>query len=209
MKTLIGTLAVLLFVVSPALAAINIDVGDHIIYADLPDQIVQIYVTGDEDVQALIAYLQVANGGPEAEPWLGGETGIDGPVITALDIITGTIFDGNNMGQFGDDDNDPDTGEDLVPQYEAGETITASGTVVATGLLVTLTLDTTGFLEGTWDLRMADTITGDSSFPYSDPPTITNGSITLVPIPEPAVVLQLLTGLAGLGLVATWRRRLR
>jgi len=149
-----------------------IDVGHHVLLPDTPGQTFQVSVTGGDLVQGLNFNLQVADGGPE---W-GGV--IDGPAIEALDILTGTIFDGNNTGTV-DLDGGPPSGSDIAPQYEGRSTTTDSGSVPASGLLATVTIDTTGFSSGTWDLFLSNTLNGPTDF-AGLPASITDGSIRVL-----------------------------
>jgi hypothetical protein len=160
-------------------------VGEHNLLPDTPGQTIQIFVTGGNAVQGLNFNGQVADGGPE----VGGS--IDGPNITSADILTGTIFGSNNTGQ-----QDPGS----FPQLAIRTTSTSSGTVTADGLLATLSIDTTGFLKGSWPLKLGDTLNGPTDF-AGIPITITDGSIA---VPEPAGAALLL--IAGAG-VTTRRRR--
>ena len=136
-------------------------------------------------------FLQVADGGPE------GGGSVDGPAITDVDILAGTIFDGNSTGEAG--------GGQLVRQFWQSGTTTDSGTVIANGLLATATIDTTGFYGHdpitTWDLKMTGTLMGNSSLQTPPPPLstrITNGSISIrsdtPTIPEPSTLVLLVVG---------------
>ncbi|HEX8520996.1 MAG TPA: hypothetical protein VF669_01985 [Tepidisphaeraceae bacterium] len=168
-----------------ASAALNIDVGTHALAPNLPGQLVQIFVTGNDPVEALNFNAQVADGGPE----LMGV--INGPDITGCDIITGTIFSTKNTGAL-----DPGS----FPQLAIRSTTTSSGTVPAQGLLATLTIDTRGFSAGKYDLKLKGTLNGDTDFALVDVNVI-NGFIV---IPEPA-----LAGAGFMGLCATTQRRRR
>jgi len=174
-----------------------IEVGTHELLPNTPSQTVRLFVSGGDAVQGLNFNLQVADGGPEVP---GGS--IDGPAITDVDILTATIFDGNNTGA---QDVLQDLGLDY-PQAAVYTTTTLSGTVAADGLLATVTIDTTGFYYGTWDLRMEDTFNGPTDFAGIGA-TVLDGSITIqggVGVPEPASVALLLLGGA---LLAVWRWR--
>ena len=129
-----------------------IRVGNHVLLADTPGQEIQIFVTGGDDVQGLNLYVMVADGGP----MLGGT--IIGPTIEDVDVYTGTIFADNNAGQTAL----PEPTE--VPQWESRTVVTTVGTVSAGGLLATITIDTTGFMVGTWDLVVSETLGYMSDF---------------------------------------------
>ena len=192
-------LAVVLFA-SVAWAELLIDVGNHPLLPGTAGQTITIDITGGDAVGGGTIFLQVADGGPEAIPYLppGTIVGIDGPDITAVDILTGTIFDGNNLGDFGGT---------VVPQAWQSLTYTQAGTAVdGDGLLATVTLDTTGFTSGSWDLSMGSLL-GQTEF-GGVPLRITPGTIFIPTdgeiIPEPASCVLLLLGTATLLL---WHRR--
>src|SRR5687768_3460768 len=123
-----------------------ITVGNHELLPNTAGQTIQIHVSGGDDVDGLNFNAQIGNGGPEVG-------GTDGPNLTA-DIINGTIFAGNNTGQ-----QDPGS----VPQVAARTTTTGQGTVDAQGVLATLTIDTTGFFTGTFDLLLSNTLNEDTT----------------------------------------------
>jgi len=197
-RAVIGGMLLLLMGLSAQAA--TIDVGDHDLLAGRVSQKVEIYVSGGEAVQALNFRIQVADGGPEVP---GGS--VDGPAITALDIITGTIFENNHNPVVVEDEfGGP------YPQWEGRTVTTSSDTVSANGLLATVTLDTTGFSVGeSWELAISMTANGTgtniSGAEGLIPLGITDGTINLVP--EPAVFVQLL-GLT-VAVVPLWLRRRR
>lgn len=171
----------------PALADPIVVVGDHLLLPDTPNQSIAVYVSGGQAVQGLNFYSQL---GPD--PWA-----TDGPVLSSLDILTGTIFAGNNTGAI---DVEQAFGVDL-PMFEGRTTTTLSGSVAATGLLGTITIDTSGIQSGTWDLRLEDTANGPTTF-AGVPISITDGSIRVVPEPTAALL-----GLLAVVSLATLRRR--
>ena len=81
-----------------------------------------------------------------------------------------------------------------LPQVWIQSTTTAEGTATADGLLATLTIDTTGFLDGSFDLSLGNTLDGATDF-AGLPADITDGSIRI--IPEPTALVLLLLGCAG------------
>lgn len=134
-------------------------VGTHRLAPDTAGQRVRVYVRGGSPVQGLNLNAQVADGGAAA----GGQ--VAGPSITAVDLTTGTIFAGNAVGP-----DDPGS----LPQLAMRTITTASGTVVADGLLATLTLDTTGFTNGVYRLALGATANGFTDF-AGLPASITDG----------------------------------
>lgn len=159
----------------PVQAALIIDVGTLELLPDTRNQLIHINVSGGDSVEGLNFFAQVADGGPA----LGG---IDvGPKITAVNLITGTIFEPNNLGQFP---------VQSFPQAIAALTIsdTPDPVIHGTGRLATLTIDTTGLDSGTWGLFLTDTVLGDTDF-AGVPVSVFNGSLTVVPIPEPGLIL--------------------
>ncbi|HNQ87785.1 MAG TPA: hypothetical protein PKM73_04030 [Verrucomicrobiota bacterium] len=134
-------------------------VGIHRLAPDTDGQKVRVFVRGGGSVQGLNLNAQVADGGVAA----GGQ--IAGPSVTAVDLITGTVFEGNAIGP-----DDPGS----VPQLAMRTLTTASGTVVAEGLLATLTIDTTGFTSGVYRLALGATANGPTDF-AGIPAAITDG----------------------------------
>ncbi len=182
-KGVIVSLIVLLFAVSPALAQPTIVVGDRELLPDTADQTIAISVSGGDAVAGLDFFVQI-------------DTGAAGPVITDLDILTGTIFDGNNNG-----------GSPLFQDNwtAAFITTTTTGTVAADGLLATVTVDTTGlqFGDGPWMMTL-DFGTFTTSF-AGVAANITPGTLSIVP--EPSTVVMLLGVLALAPLAYFFQRR--
>lgn len=173
MKQLICLLAVVAGSVSVSRGA-AIVVGHHELYSNLPNQKIQLFVTGGDAVEGLNFNLQIGDGGPD----LGGLT--SGPRITAVDLLTGTIFDGNNTGE-----QDPGS----YPQLALRTTTTSTGTVSAQGLLATITIDTTGYFMGTWPLSLSDTLNGPTDF-AGHSAAITNGTLQVTTVvPEPSLAM--------------------
>lgn len=136
--------------IGSAVAVPTIDVGTIVLEPNTANQVVEIYVHGGDEVTGLDFHVMVANGGLEMEATgaIPTGTGIRGPSITAVDIVTGTIFANNNTGQV-----DSLAGLSF-PQLGFRSTSTQSGSVVAEGLLARVTLDTTGYFEGSFDLSL-------------------------------------------------------
>ena len=174
-----------------AAGASTVNVGTNPIYANVSGQKVTLNVSGGDLVDALNFFVQIGDGGNPSLGYRG-----TGPAITEVDILTGTIFSGNNTGQT-------DLTAGLLPlpaQIALVGTDTISGSVTASGLLATLTIDTTGYSAGSsYDLKLKGTLNGDSSFGL-DPMTITNGSIVLVAVPEPSAVFTLILLAGGMAM---------
>ena len=172
---LIGMVILLAAAVAPAAPIIHgansLDgLGNYHLLPDTPDQQIQIFVRGGDPVQGVAFNIAIADGGPDA----GGS--VVGPMITAVDILTGTIFDGNNTGLGS-------AAGVLAPQIAFFSTTTATGTVPAEGLLATVTLDTTGFAAGqTFDLIVSQTVNNPTMF-GAVTPTVLDGTLTMVPEP--------------------------
>lgn len=177
-------------------------VGDHGLQPETADQIIQILIGGGGDLAGANLYAQVGDGGPELAGY-GLPPGTDGPAITAVNFEpVGGIFTGKG------------TQTDLggLPQVALHSFDVTAGTVDASGLLMELTFDTTGFDAGTWDLLLANVLPQISGGPYTTAGVgpggvdvslaITNGTITVTP--EPATMALLSLGLASL---AALRRR--
>lgn len=156
-KPLEWTLSLSLAVLGPvtlAAATPTVSVGTINLEPNKPGQIVEIYVTGGDQVRYLEFFAQVANGGPELERSsqdyaIPAGTGIPGPAITAVDLLTDTIFSGGNYGQL-----NPGDGDVELPQAVAAYIAASNGSVAADGLLARLTIDTSGFASGTFALSL-------------------------------------------------------
>jgi len=177
-----GLALILCLSASHGRAALVINVGSVLLQPNAPDQLVVFSIrnTGvvGVDVAGISFFIQVADGGPEAP---GGS--ILGPHITGVDILTGTSFAANNVGQ---------TDAGSLPQLANWTTITSSGHVTLVGLssitLASVTFDTTGFSDPqTWDLKLGGTLGGPTLYFVEGGgeivPTIFDGSIALVPEP--------------------------
>jgi len=161
-------------------SATTIEVGEHVLLPNTPDQVIPIYVHGGHDIQGLLLNVQIGDGYPDVPG-----SGINGPNITGVDLVqAGTVF--------GDAAN---TGHNFIEtrdQIWIVGTTTSSGTVSADGLLAYVTVDTTGWSgdDGPWELKLAETFNGDTNFQSPSGqliPTITNGSIRMdrLPVADP------------------------
>ncbi|MGA2619779.1 MAG: C25 family cysteine peptidase, partial [Thermoguttaceae bacterium] len=164
-----------------ALPPRTIIVGSHLLLPDKSNQTIQIYVSGGGPVEGLNFNIQVGDGGLPA-----GGTDV-GPVIQNVDILTGTIFQNDPTAA-----NIDPSGQ--IPMFGGWKTTTASGTVDASGLLATVTIDTTGFSgRHTWALKMSNTCNGPTDF-AGIAANITDGTISTdappVANPDTIAVLQ-------------------
>lgn len=159
----------------PAAAVPLIEAGDHVLYANTPGQPIHIFVSRGDAVQRVLLTVQITDGGPDA----GGNP--EAPAIESVDLLTGTIFSGNNVGQL-----DQNAGLGTFTQFWQATTLTDEGTVTADGLLATILVDTTGFGvdDGPWELRLSDIVAGDTEFGEINA-SITNGMITIHPVALP------------------------
>ena len=181
--------------IATAQATLVLHVGHHLLAPNMAGQAIPVYVSGGDFVQGVTFNVQVEDAYPDFGV-------IDGPNTTDVDLLAGTIFDGNNTGE-----NLIGVGEQLIIEG----TTTASGTISAEGLLAIVMIDTTGFSagDGPFRLLMGGTLNGDTNFQSSGGtlvPVISNGLITI--IPEPATFVTAMIGIIGLCLYAL-RRKMR
>jgi hypothetical protein len=155
----------------------TIIVGNHTLLPNTAGQTIQIYVSGGQMVDGIDIDMQLGDGGPELTQ-LGLTAGTDGPAITNIDSVTGTIFaSSSNAASF----------YSMLPQLASNYTaiVSANGYVAADGLLMTVTIDTTGFTTGTWDLLLSGVLPfiefggGHATTFDGLPIDITNGTITI------------------------------
>jgi hypothetical protein len=184
-----------------------INVGD---YSFSPGEIrtIPLYVTSDQEVTGLSLYMQIGDGGAD-------NGGFDTtPMFSAVDIVgPGTIFSASNMGQS----------DTQLPLMWVAETLTNPpefpSTLSCNGIFAYVTIDAGGALPGqsyAFNLTgVAANIFGESGLDtcFVDAlsneiyPTITNGTISIVPEPGSAALLCGL--LAGLSLLTLRRRTAR
>ncbi len=181
---------------------------------------IRISTAGNDAINAADLFLQI-EGGTAPRPRFGITSDIEGgdPNITAGVLFQGTgfVFDGQSLTA----DEAPKTGfppEDHDQLAFFGLSNNSGNTnVAANGILVSLEVDTTGILDGRFnliDVRNFSSFTAfDPNAPASDPdPFFTvnktetaAGSITIVAIPEPSSAFAL----AGFTLAIFARRRRR
>jgi PEP-CTERM motif len=169
-----------------------INVGSHDLLPNVAGQEIAIFVSGGGQIHGVDFIVQIGNGGPyNGFP-------ADGPHITDIDLISPpAIFASDNIGQF-----------DSITTPQKWESFTfanGSGTVDASGLLATITLDTTAVMPSTtWALILTDPTTFEDENGETINPTIFDGLITVVPEPS-AIVLGILA-MAALGVFGACRR---
>jgi hypothetical protein len=163
--------------VSPQRAlALEINAGHLLLAPNQAGQTFEIMVTGGELVSGVNLYAQIGDGGPELANY-GLPAGQDGPSISTVDLKTGGVFS-----------NVPDPAVNLgsLPQVAVWSLGIAAqgGKVPAQGRLARLTIDTTGFSAGRWDVTLSDVLAGLNGGPFATdfagmPASITNGSIRI------------------------------
>lgn len=172
--------------VQVAHAASAIDVGIHNLLPNTPNQVVSLFVSGDELVRGFNLRAQIGDGtGPGIEP-----------VFSGVDF-TGGIWDAHPITTLGGP-------VDGALQYaQASVDFSESGvTVTANGLVAKALVSTVGIMQGTFDLTLTSADIGeDTDFIRvgggTFVPSITNGSLVIVPEP------QALAWLALAGIVIT------
>jgi hypothetical protein len=148
---------------APAAAAV-VHAGKHFLAPNMTGQQIAIMTTGGEAVAGVDLFVQVGDGGAAA----GGDD--LGPTITQLDLLTGALFAGNNTGVF----------LDSTPLLWGATTTTSAGHVAATGRLATLTINTTGFHSGRYDLILNPPATGATQLAGAAT-TVVNGWLNIGP----------------------------
>jgi hypothetical protein len=201
-RKVILSLGILFCLTAVAQAGPTIVVGNHFLIPNTAGQIIPISVTGiaPNTVNGIVFSVAISGGGPA----YGGALG---PVITAMNFDSGpTIWlppsaPGHNL---------PSMWFDPGGQLAEGDFLIYSGFVTATsGLVATLTIDTTGFF-GHWTLDLTggvlDDVTGSTTFTGQNfVGSITNGSI--IAEPEPSSMVLGLFAVVGFGAVVFRKRR--
>jgi hypothetical protein len=186
-------------------AAILIRAGEHTLFADQAGQTVTLVVDNmgptAVPVSGFTLFLVIGGGGPV----LGGSPV---PTVTAVDLHTGTAFDGNFSPEVDQGSQDGVLNWYITPQ--SGNVTIEPGA----NTLATLTIDTTGFSPTfePWALSLFADIPSFGTFAtgyvlgLTEVPNVTlnDGWLELVAVPEPSEVALF----AGLGLVGfgAWRR---
>jgi hypothetical protein len=153
---------------------------DHVqLQPNRAGQWVDVLVRGDDQVAGVDLFVQIGDGGRELTRF-GLPPGRPGPVITAVELKDGTIFDGVI-------DVPIDLSSPELPQT-AVYTLSLLGalpTVTAEGRLARIQVDATGFYGGTWPVLLNgvlpyDVFGGPHATTFAGvSATVQNGSITI------------------------------
>jgi hypothetical protein len=189
--------------------AVVVTAGTSTLLANSPSQSFTVLVTGTDQIGGSDLWVQIGDGGVDN----GGTT--TGPKILSINMTTGTIFSADN------------TGENFTPSMDldpkglfAFDQVNATGTssVLDTGVLATVTVDTVGYAPGTnFTVSFGNVATnatgapedtdffnpaGTTYFAATEPGVGTDpaATITLVgaSVPEPASAGLLAVAAAGL-----------
>lgn len=173
-------IAITLMLFSCTVCAVsNIDVGGNVLLPDQAGQEIILNVTGDDVVTGFNLRAQIGDGlGPGVEP-----------VFESIDF-SGGIWDAFPYTVLGG----PVSGAQQYAQVSVVFNETGQS-VIGNGMLLILTIDTTGIVEGTYDLKLATTDIGlGSAFIASGGSEITanvsNGTIVVPTPPLVTLVMQ-------------------
>jgi hypothetical protein len=196
---------VVAIVASRALAApLSITVGTHALLPNTPNQHIPIYATGGDAlnmaiVDAEISYFPNQFGDTVPLPGL--------PKITNLDLVTGTIFDGNTLSPA---PGDVAYSDDQIWLVQVDSDGVPAAFFPNPGLIATLTISTVGLTQNVpYRLIMSANADFGGSF-YLDANgdhsfIVTDGSIVVVP--EPATHSILCTAFVALPAMIFCKRR--
>jgi hypothetical protein len=197
------SLAILFCLTAVVQAEPTIVIGNYNLQPNLAGQLIPITVTGiaPNTVNGVTFAMSIDNGGPA----FGGSLG---PIITGIDIDSGpTIWASPNAAGH----NPPNFGQAPPDQLVAIYFLTTSGFVnVASGLVMTLIVDTTGFGPGVHSFSLTTGSAIEDNFGPSD---FTGQNFVssiqgdgLIIMPEPSSVALGLFAVAGFGVVAIRKR---
>jgi len=179
--------------------AATIDIGNHVLLPNTPNQQIQIFGSGGEALQGVELGLEL------------GMSGGEGPTITGIVINgPGTLFGTNTS--------DPNIASlPGNPRFWTADLVTLSGTVPLTSNLplAIVTIDTSGIsaggsnknfiLNASPPANMSRYLSNDGGSSELFPVGNTTGNLTIRAVPEPSTMV--LAGLAGLALVVFGARR--
>jgi len=204
-KVALAFLILIFCMAEMAHAATSISVGNYVLLPNTPNQEIQIFVTGGDQIQGMNLNAQI---GPDPSSAITPVFQYDanqhlvfpGANLSTL-LAPGSIF--SPPAGFGEND------VTFFPALWQAGSATSSGTVAANGLLAKLYIDTTGFFplytDQVWALNLFDTIGGPTDWAGSlfqgnevPNPIITDGTIRIVGVPEPSAVVIAMFGVAGL-----------
>ncbi len=199
MRTARSVVGILVLGIAVSAQAAVIDVGVHRAPGLDTTFDIPILITGAEAVTDMVATIQIADGGSD----VGGTT--DGPEIVGVSLTDPasiwTMAPGGYTLFFGAP---PGTVRQVV---DPSVSLNVPGqNVFADGILLTITVDVTGFAAGDeFDLLLTGTVGLDTALKNGSsvvPLTVNNGTII---VPEPATMMLLSSGL----LLLLRRRRRR
>jgi len=178
-----------------------IDVGWHLVPRDAVGFEIPLFIQGDDFLTDMVFRVHIGDGGSE----VGGT--VFGPAITGLNYI-GTIWETahGSFTRFPSPGLAPGDNRQIV---EDNVSLNVSGeSVLASGVFVTLLVDTTGVPDGIYPLNLTGLIMGNNfntemqrqpNNGSNDWLVIENG---IIEVPEPMSM-----SLLGLGSLALFRRR--
>lgn len=201
-----------LAVIGSAAQAATIAVGNHFLLPNTAGQSIEIQVTGGENITGVDLFVQLGDGGPELVN-VGLPPGTDGPEIDSVDLETGTIFSGTAAQQI--DANRFGVVQVFFSSIALSDPPPAPQSVPATGKLVTLLIDTTGFATETFDLWLEGVMPAVDGGPFDTTligmggaaiaASITNGTVTII---EPSSGDYNDDGVVDAADYVVWRRNL-
>ncbi len=198
--TIIGGLTVLLFAVSPVLAA-TVTAGSETFYWTVPWIDIPIMVSGDGTEQVSAVDLRVSIVGESPQPLFFIDSlhedlvGVVPTGATGMLDVSGALFVGPQFHTALKSDATGTEATGGAADFSSPRTIPAGETLLAVLYIDTSTLTS----KGMWQLALSNSL-GDTSF---SPPAISLVSGTLTASPEPSTLILLL---AGAVFLLVWRR---
>ena len=182
----------ILAIAGTASAAITVSAGTHSIGGGAPGQTFEILISTDASTVIAGAVLKVQI----------GSTGTSCPDITNIDMVDDSSLIFLDAVDF----TYTDYTTPGYPGLSRADVVSdgPSDDPIASGVLAIVTVDTTGYMTGTYAVTFMSTVAGDSNLIGESLGTVTfsAGSIT---VPEPATLALL--GLGSLGVLIRRRRR--